>query len=425
MVAAILLSAAFSAKAEDDTGAYGGYTPYSIFGFGDISSLGSAYTFSMGGVGIASRNHKFINPMNPAAVTARDSLAFMVDFSLNLSNKFLKEKSGNSTLSSANNTFNVGDCIISFPIYRSSAMMVGIMPYSSTGYSYAHSETDPKILSNVGNVAYAYSGQGAIYQAFAAAGVTFWKRLSIGVEGIYYFGNILKNNSMTFTDASYNGLSYIDRANINTFSAKFGLQYFQPVGETLEFGLGGTYKMSTDIRGSVTNNGEAGKMSPMKMPAEIGAGISASYDKKLTVEFDFLTSDWTKSGIEKDSFFSVNESATPFNTTVARSFRLGAEFVPDARDPRYYMKKVAFRAGVYYNNEYYNVGGNKIDAKGITLGATFPVFNEYLGWNTGLTVGFELGQRGSLANNLVKETYFNVSFAVNLYDRWFHKMIYE
>ena len=61
---------------------YGSYTPYSIFGVGDLATQGTAYNKSMGGVGIAGRSHKFLNPVNPASVTARDSLAFMGDFSL-------------------------------------------------------------------------------------------------------------------------------------------------------------------------------------------------------------------------------------------------------------------------------------------------------------------------------------------------------
>ena len=43
------------------SGAYGAYSPYSIYGIGEISKQGTAYNKSMGGVGIASRNKRFIN----------------------------------------------------------------------------------------------------------------------------------------------------------------------------------------------------------------------------------------------------------------------------------------------------------------------------------------------------------------------------
>ena len=61
-------------------GAYSSYSPYSVFGVGDIARQGTAYNKSMGGVGIASRNNRFINYLNPAAVAARDTLSFMLDF---------------------------------------------------------------------------------------------------------------------------------------------------------------------------------------------------------------------------------------------------------------------------------------------------------------------------------------------------------
>ena len=85
-----MILAGSSLYAQD--GAYTGFTPYSIFGIGDIFTQGSAYNKSMGGVGIATRNRRYINYLNPAAVTARDSLAFMADMSVSQSNKFFSRE---------------------------------------------------------------------------------------------------------------------------------------------------------------------------------------------------------------------------------------------------------------------------------------------------------------------------------------------
>ena len=81
-------------------GTYGAYSPYSIFGVGEISKGGTAYTRSMGGVGIASRNKRFINVNNPAAVTSRDTLSFMADFGLTQKNTLFSQ----NDLRSAKNT---------------------------------------------------------------------------------------------------------------------------------------------------------------------------------------------------------------------------------------------------------------------------------------------------------------------------------
>ena len=111
---AVFLIIGISVSAQE--GAYGAYTPYSIFGVGEIAKEGNAYTKSMGGTGIATRNRRFINYTNPAAVSARDSLAFMADFGLEQKNTIYTQ----GDLKSANNTFNIHDFVMSFPIYRSS-----------------------------------------------------------------------------------------------------------------------------------------------------------------------------------------------------------------------------------------------------------------------------------------------------------------
>ena len=73
---AVLVSAGSAAYAQ--SGEYLSFTPYSIFGVGDLAQQGSAYNRSMGGVGVASRNVRYLNSLNPAAVTARVSWAVTV-----------------------------------------------------------------------------------------------------------------------------------------------------------------------------------------------------------------------------------------------------------------------------------------------------------------------------------------------------------
>ena len=159
LLLSLIMLTAFGLGAQAQT--YGSYAPYSIFGVGDLAPGGSAYNKSMGGVGIAARNNRFLNPMNPAAVTARDSLAFMADYSLLQDNKIFRQ----GDMISASNTMNVADFVISFPIWRSSAMMVGIMPYSDTGYGYGYLVTDPDVIGRTGNISYTASGSGSLYQA--------------------------------------------------------------------------------------------------------------------------------------------------------------------------------------------------------------------------------------------------------------------
>ena len=434
LVAVSALSVSVSAMAQS----YGSYTPYSIFGVGDMAQPGTAYNRSMGGVGIATRNNHFINIVNPAAVTARDTLALMMDFSLYLDNKMFRQ----NDMTSASNTANIGACVVSFPIWKSSAMAVGIMPYSSTGYGYYFNYANPEIIGKTGNISYSATGQGAMYQLFAAAGVTFWKRLSLGAEAIYYFGQTNKDFFETFSNTSYNAVKNGFDMSLNALSGKFGLQYEQSIGKKSTLCAGATYTLGTNIHGFVEEyryasgaaavdtlyhkiDTLANNPGRVSLAGELGVGVSYRYADKFSVELNYTRSDWTSSGFSNVPGFKVNStpssSAAWFSTGISEAFRLGMEYTPNRNDVRYYLRRVSYRAGAYYKKDYFKINGHDIISVGLTLGATFPIFR----WYNGLTVGMEIGQRGSMQDSLVKENYVNFTLGVNMFDIWFQKPKYD
>ena len=434
MVAVILAAAGTGVRAQS----YGSFTPYSIFGVGDLLESGSAYNRSMGGVGVATRSNRFINAINPAAVSAHDTLAFMTDYSMYQDNKYFSQ----AGMKSVSNTMSIADLIVSFPIYRSSAMMIGIMPYSSTGYGYNSFYNKGSLIADSGPVVYTANGQGSIYQAFAAAGVTLWKRLSLGAEAIYYFGHTDKVFSETFSENSYNGAANGSEQNLTGWTGKFGLQYEQRISPRSTITLGATYRMQTKLQGTVQDYrysvgsavtdtlynhkydlGSVG--SDIRLASELGFGISYHYGDRLLVSADYTRADWTGSGMDTAPGFAGNlvpgNGHSVFKTAVSQAYRLGAEFVPNRNDVRYYFNLCAYRAGIYHKQEYYLLDGHHISSTGVTLGITLPVYR----WYNGITLGVELGQRGTVADNLIRERYVNFSVGFNLYDLWFRRMQYD
>lgn len=412
--------------------AYGAYSPYSIFGIGDLSKEGTAFNKSMGGIGIATRNRRFVNYMNPAAVTARDSLSFMADFGLAQSNKIYAQDIQGQRYKSANNTFNISDLIISFPLWRSSAMIIGLSPFSDVGYGFNYKETDPEKVAKVGNINYETYGEGSVYQFFVGAGATFWKRLSVGAQFTYYFGTLTKVYNVEYLDSSVGSVNSGYNMVLRGAGGKFGVQYDQPLTGDVHMVIGATWRLKSPLKGDVERYTYVSRssvtdtipdytkkidMSGVCISDELGVGISFRGGEKWSVELDYLRAGWNKAEIgSKDGF-----TANGFTAAASHSFRAGFEIVPNRNDIRYYLRRCAYRAGVYYDKSYYKLDGNSVDAMGLTLGFTLPVFRFY----NGLSFGVDIGQRGSLRNGMVRENYVNFSIGFNIHDIWFQKPRYE
>lgn len=416
-------------------GEYLSYTPYSVFGVGDLfSGSTSAYNAGMGGVGVAMRNNRYINTVNPAAIAVRDSLAFMVDFSLFNKNTLYHQNTGGQIRNSAYNNTNIGGFAISFPIWNKLAAAVGLRPYSSVGYNMSFTTVDA--LNGVVN--YSHNGIGSLYNVYGGLAIDLWKKLSFGAEADYIFGKISKNAVQDFVFTGYNEAQSFQTLTLNAFTGKLGLQYEQSLGKELKLGFGATYSFAANLHGY--NEGKfysAGSVQNITLPSsyadtlsgasgvrlagELALGISINYSDKFRAEFDYSRSDWTLSGMDCAKGFSVTDAAQPFANTVRQAYKFGMEYVPNLNDVRYYHRRIAYRAGAYYNNEYFTVDGMQINTIGITLGATLPVFR----WYNGLSITADAGVRGPFNGSTVRESFVKFTFGVNLFDIWFRQPRYE
>lgn len=306
---------------------------------------------------------------------------------------------------------------------------MGVTPYSSVGYDFLEREKDPEIINQMGDLIYRRFGSGGVNKAFIGLSMVAFKNLSIGAEGIYYFGTIDRNSDVAFSsDASYRSISTGNDYVISSLGAKIGLQFNKNLDNNLSYTLGATWLIGGKLSGDYTRYAYAARISgqrdtihwsrventSMEIPSEFGFGFSVKKRDKWLVGADYTRQDWS----------SVAFGATPgvnFSPTTSNSFKLGFEYIPNRYDIRYYLKRVAYRGGLYYDQTYMKLNGSHITSMGVTLGATLPLLRFYNG------VGFsvDMGQRGSLKDNLVRERYvmFNLSFS--LHDIWFIKYRYD
>lgn len=418
-------------------------TPYSCFGVGDLLTGGSTYNRSMGGVGVAARDRMYINILNPASVTERDSLSFKADFSLYSDNKLFRQ----GKMSSASNVCNIGNLAVSFPLWHKTAMMMGITPYSGAAFSYGYNIDDPNIIGHTGNISYSAVGSGGLYRTYIAFGADLFKGFSIGAQADYYFGETTKSYYETFSSSSYNGAKNGNNINIHGFGAKLGVQYKIPMGSRSSLTLGATVSSPVKLRGNIEgykySTGTAAvdtiyykkdtlgvSLASPSIPMEYSFGLAYRHGEKLMIEADYSRSDWRSSGLDRTPGMMGNTVATSsssvFSTTVQQSVRMGMEYTPNKYDVRYFFKRCTYRAGAFYRSDYYKLDGRGVSSVGISAGMTLPIFGGYNGrCPNGLSIGMEFGQRGSIANNLIRERFINFTFGVNIFDIWFQQPRYE
>lgn len=412
----------FTASAQQ-TDALGTYTPYSLFGIGEIEKQGTSLNRGMGGIGIGVRDNRYINYLNPAAITARDTLAFMLDFGVSQKNFY----STDGKVESAFNTANMQNVMFTAPIKNKSAFIVGITPYSNIGYKFRENETNHEIITKYGDIAYEKYGTGSINQFFIGAATNIGDHFSVGAEMVYYFGTLTKNSNVEFvTDATLRDIKTGWDYSVGAVSGRAGVQYFNTFND-IEFTAGATYRFSSNLDGDYTRFATAvagSTIDTIKMesvpgykvevPSEFGLGFSFRKPDKWMAGFDYVGQNWKGSHFgdtSEDMFEAVNSS----------SFKVGFEFIPNRYDIRYYLKRVTYRFGAYYDKTYLNLGGNQVNAAGFSVGMSMPIYR----WYNAITWSVDFGQRGALDNNMVRERYIQFNFNLNLHDMWFIKRKYN
>lgn len=403
-----------------------------MYGVGDISKQGTSYSKSMGGVGIATRDRRNINILNPASVTEREEKSFMADIGMASGNRIYAQHNKKSS----NNTFNMYNFSMSFPVYKSFAVYMGVNPYSDIGYDISSVVTDPAIIAVAGNTVNSASGKGGLTNLFIGGGLNVFKGLSVGGEFQYYFGSITKTNRLEYSNTSFRNLYSGYNMHLRAATGKLGVQYETPVASNVTLTLGATYRLKASLRGKVedyvytsissvidtTKNSSYNfsKSEGPKLASEVGLGISLKGGDKWTSEINYLRSDWTSSGMDKKVGFATVGNAV-FSASASQSVRAGFSMVPNRNDVRYYVRTITYRAGAYWDRASMKLDGRTIDAVGLTFGVTLPVRQ----WSNGLTLGMDFGQRGSLAGNLIRERYINFNIGLNIFDIWFMKPRYE
>ncbi len=427
LLASIIALAYINSFSQDVTN-----SPYTIFGIGDISRNGFNNSKAMGGIATGLRVNNQVNYMNPAAISAQDTMSFIFDVGINGISKNMK-----SNLTSTNfDDFAFDHLTMSFPIKRWWFAGIGITTYSKIGYNIQ--QVGEYAPNDTVNMHYDFYGNGGLNQLFLSNSFKIIDNLSLGVNVNYLFGSIEQYN-MVYSDISSYTTVITDDITLKKMTFDVGLQYHNTFSEKYFYTIGLTYSNKsvfeskkrntvlntnynwTDVnivdyiatydqyidtvKSSVDNNFK------VELPARYSIGFTTGIKNKLTIGIDYSYQDW--SDIE-----SLNVSD---NFGTDETFNFGLEYIPNKYSLKNYFKHINYRAGAFLNNSYLKLNGKQIKNYGITFGLGFPIANQ----KTSLNLSCSFGKRGTTDHNLIEENYMAFGVNLTLYDFWFIKRKFQ
>ncbi len=443
-------------------------SPYTRYGLGDMSSLalpnsqGSAGAF---GATLSSDALSFdINLQNPASFSKLKITSFEVGGYYQRAN--LTENTNNIFTKSVSNDGGFSYLALSFPITRTWVasrdtaqkkikiqwgMGFALLPHSQVGYDVAVTRE----LPNIGDVQYNYVGQGNRFRLNWANGWSY-KNFSAGLNLGYLLGSVTNRSTVYFEDSSYIYAYNEDIVNSQTVRGLLwdvGFMYEKrlkrnPKNQTSAYSSGakfpfilkiGTYGHSNQQAttfdnqfyrrygnyysyDTVVNNAETtGKM---RLPAQIGGGVSFGVENWWSLGFNYEQTFWSQ----------YTNIARPEIMQNAYRAALGFQIRP--RPTGNNLQTSTFRTGVFYGTEGRIIeNASKIyqlQKYGINFGMNLRLIGKaktamnetFVTSIAAANVAFEYGFLGH--PDLIRQRYFQVNLSFNLNENnWFIRSRYR
>ena len=150
----------------------------------------------------------------------------------------------------------------------------------------------------------------------------------------------------------------------------------------------------------------------MPTKTAFGLGIGKPRQWFLGAEYTFL-----KTSEFSNAIFSFDNATFVDASTIS----VGGFFIPQYNSFSKYWKRMVYRAGIRYENTGLKINNEAINEFGISFGVGLPVGRLF----SNVNLGFEVGKRGTVNQNLVQENFVNFQLSLSLNDRWFVKRKYN
>lgn len=386
--------------------------PYSIYGIGEIRFNHFYQNMGMGGVSQGYRSNMSVNDVNPASYSAVDTTSFVFDATL--VSHFYRQQTDAITQDA--DYISLGNISFAFPLTRWWAVGAGLKPYSLMGYNIREVEEH----EDAGTVNYLYEGSGGLSQLFIGTAVQPFGNLSLGVNASYLFGKMNREASVSADAAGVYQTNKLESDHARGWILGFGIQYEFEFSADRNLIIGATYGQQEDIK---LNSDEILRRripgvnvydtiarferadGVISLPQHYGVGLFARINRNWSAGLDYHWQNWEE--------FQMPHRQTDFND----SYRVaaGVQFRPTVETFSSFFHRMHYTAGVRYGQSYINQKNDPLNEFGISFGMFIPIRRAF----SGLNVGFEYSQRGTLDNHDMQERFFRLNVGVNVYERWF------
>jgi hypothetical protein len=405
-----------------------GNSPYGAYGIGDVKFDNTVDISSMGGISTAyiwDFNNNF-NFRNPAANTNLELTTLKVE-GTNENNYY---KSDFNNINTTKHSTYLSNITIAFPITRKLKFGMGFQPYSSKTYNILTSGTlkdDNAITEN-----HHFHGEGTLNTVQAAFSYQISPEFGLGLRSNFYFGKLYDIEEVSFTGAELIS-GYSNSYSIKSFNFTLGSTYQKKLANDRKLTVGATYTFGNtgSMKNVYTNSTYYYLLGETK-------GGETIIDQRETSDKKFLPQEASLGlGYGKDTkwFFGTQvdyKKGENFNflgqtLSYQDSYRysVGGWILPNFNDFRSYFSRVIYRYGAYYEKGNLNINGNSINKFAVTAGVTLPFEKSQINRMNSIDIGLELGKRGTLDNNLIRQNFINLRVGINFADKWFAKRLYN
>ena len=393
-------------------------SPYTRYGFGQLSDQNFGNSQAMGGISYGLRNGLQVNAANPASYSAVDSLTFIFDAGMSLQNANFKE--GNVKTNAKNSS--VDYIAMQFRLMKGLGFTAGFLPYSTVGYSM--NRNNPVVTDEFGNTTSAtqqFYGTGGLQQVFFGLGYNVFKGLSVGANFSYLYGDITHTSTTTFSNANAFSSARTNKIEVSDYKLDFGVQYSHQLKEKHVLNLGATYSYGHNLNStgyeyvekyqssSVATQSIDTIKNAFALPHTFGIGATYVYDNRLTIGADYTLQKWA------DAKFFNEKNAFQNRSKIS----IGAEYLPNHYG-RGYLQRIRYRAGVYYSSPYAKIDGKDGNREyGISFGIGLPL--TLYQYRSILNISGQYVKVSPKVKGMLEENYLRINIGLTFNERWFMK----